>query len=526
MAYASLVRTDLVPQTERLNDRQARNNGGGFSYVLDDWARLDRFLILGSDASTAYQSARKLTRENAKVVELCWKADFRRTVDRIVEISVAGRAAKNSAAIVALALGTLAEDVAARQAVFAAMTKVCRTASDMFEFASICDALGKGWGRGLKNAFRNWYETTPVDRLGYQMAKYRNRHGYTHTRLVQRVRPRGLDDAARVGLYRWAAGNDLEGHALPDVMVGHLAAMKTETASELVPIIERHGLTWETVPTWALKDAKVWEALLPNLGLTALLRNLGTLTSLGVLKPLGRHNAFVEGRLLDPVQVRKSRLHPYAILYAMGVYRSGKSEKGERAWQPVSTIIDALNQAFYLAFDNIEPTGKRFLLGLDVSGSMVDNWIGSGILTAREASAAMAMVTARAEKAHAFIGFSQGITRLGITASMSLPEVMRCVEGLPFQYTDCAAPMLYAMREGLEVDTFVIYTDNETNKNSMHPSEALKKYRRETGIKAKLIVAAMTSTGFSIADPNDAGMLDIVGFDTAAPTIIRSFVTE
>jgi 60 kDa SS-A/Ro ribonucleoprotein len=32
------------------------------------------------------------------------------------------------------------------------------------------------------------------------------------------------------------------------------------------------------------------------------------------------------------------------------------------------------------------------------------------------------------------------------------------------------------------------------------------------------------TNGFSIADPNDDGMLDIIGFDTAAPALIGDFV--
>ena len=43
------------------------------------------------------------------------------------------------------------------------------------------------------------------------------------------------------------------------------------------------------------------------------------------------------------------------------------------------------------------------------------------------------------------------------------------------------------------------------------------------GIPARLIVVAMTATGFSIADPEDAGMLDVVGFDTAVPNLISEF---
>jgi 60 kDa SS-A/Ro ribonucleoprotein len=40
---------------------------------------------------------------------------------------------------------------------------------------------------------------------------------------------------------------------------------------------------------------------------------------------------------------------------------------------------------------------------------------------------------------------------------------------------------------------------------------------------AKLIVVGMVSNGFSIADPNDAGMLDVVGFDTSAPAVMADF---
>lgn len=59
----------------------------------------------------------------------------------------------------------------------------------------------------------------------------------------------------------------------------------------------------------------------------------------------------------------------------------------------------------------------------------------------------------------------------------------------------------------------------------MKPHEALKKYRTEMNIPdAKLVVCGMTSTGFTIADPTDPGMLDVVGFDSAVPDLVRSFV--
>lgn len=42
----------------------------------------------------------------------------------------------------------------------------------------------------------------------------------------------------------------------------------------------------------------------------------------------------------------------------------------------------------------------------------------------------------------------------------------------------------------------------------------------------RLAVIGMVSNGFSIADPNDAGMLDIVGMSTDTPNLISSFVSD
>ncbi len=83
--------------------------------------------------------------------------------------------------------------------------------------------------------------------------------------------------------------------------------------------------------------------------------------------------------------------------------------------------------------------------------------------------------------------------------------------------------MVVAQEEKMEVDTFIIITDNETWAGNIHPHIALQKYRQASGINAKCIVMAMSVSGFTIADPKDSGMLDVVGFDTDVPQIIADF---
>ena len=83
--------------------------------------------------------------------------------------------------------------------------------------------------------------------------------------------------------------------------------------------------------------------------------------------------------------------------------------------------------------------------------------------------------------------------------------------------------MLYAQAKGMEIDTLAFYTDSETWAGNVHPVNALRDYRRVSGIDARLVVVGMVSNGFSIADPTDPGMLDVVGFDTATPQLISDF---
>jgi len=187
-------------------------------------------------------------------------------------------------------------------------------------------------------------------------------------------------------------------------------------------------------------------------------------------------------------------------------------------------VIDALNAAFYTAFRVVEPTGRRMLLALDVSGSMGAGRVAGTSLTPREASVAMALITAAAEANTHIVGFTGGMVPLKLSPSMRLDDAVHTVSGLPMDSTDCAQPMLYALRRGLSVDAFVVYTDSETWAGSIHPVQALRQYRERTGIAARLVVVGMVSNGFSIADPDDGGRLDVVGFDTATPAVIADFI--
>ena len=526
MSKYSRMAQKPVPQSEPLNERQVQNAAGGFVFAIDDWGRLDRFLILGSDAPTYYQTAKALTKENAACVTRCWTADPGRTADRIAEISNSGRAPKNDPAIYALAMGASHANQEARRAALATVPDVCRTSTHLFMFVDLCRVLGRGWGRSLKRAVARWYETKDAGDLAYQAVKYRAREGYTHKRLLQLSHPKatGVAGQEKATVYRWICGKKDDGpRQVPKIIIAHEQAMAPTTSRvALIGLIRANKLPWEAIPTEATKDPEVWAAMLPTLGLTAVIRNLGKMTSYGALVPLSEAVATVVSRLSSQEEIRKARVHPFQILQAMAVYKSGKGFRGSLHWQPVPSVVAALDRAFYMAFANVESSGKRTMVALDVSGSM-DSRFQDSSLSVREAAAAMAMVTVRREPNHAIMAFARGFVPLDISAADSLATVVEKTSRLGMDGTDCAQPMLFALRRKIPVDVFAVYTDNETWAGRMHPPAALQLYRKEMKIPAKLIVVGMTSSGFSIADPNDGGMLDVVGFDSSAPSLIADF---
>ena len=218
-------------------------------------------------------------------------------------------------------------------------------------------------------------------------------------------------------------------------------------------------------------------------------------------------------------------MHPIQLLTALKTYEQGHGERGKSTWTPVPQVIDALNAAFYTAFKNVVPTNKRIMLALDVSGSMGWGTIaGAPGITPAVGAAAMALVTAATESSYMIFGFADTFRPLTISPSQRLDDVVKYTAKMTFGRTDCAQPMLYAIEKKLEVDAFVVYTDNETWAGSIHPVQALRMYRQKSGIPAKLVVVGMTATGFTIADPDDAGSMDVVGFDSAAPAVIADFI--
>lgn len=512
-----------IPMTDVMTP-QVANSAGGYVWTVDHWTHLLRFLVLGSSACTYYASARKLTLENAEAVLQCIDVDGLRTVRTIVDVSTSGRAPRNDAAILALAICLKAGELSTRKAAADAVVRVCRTGTHVFELASAVDEMG-GWGRVTRRAFSRWYQRNDVDSLAYHVSKYRQRNGWSHRDVLRKAHPTP-PSKAHDALYRWVTKGELSADA--PARLGRVGeAAHAEDAATVIRLITDHGLVREEVPTRFLSDRDVWDALLRSgrgMPMTAMLRNLAKMTSLGLLSSGSNATRHVYRKLTDTEQLKRARIHPLQILVALNTYTRGRGGKGKLTWTPVRAVSKALDQAFSLSFEAVPKTGKRHLLAVDVSGSMGWSEIaGMTGITPAIGAAAMAAVTHRAEASCHLTAFSTHLTPVDLPRNATSTQVQQAFARIPMGGTNCALPMLHALKHRIPIDTFVVYTDSETWSGTVHPAEALRRYRDAMGIDARLIVAGMISNGFTIADPDDKGMLDVVGFDITAPQLMARF---
>ena len=547
MSYLTRITRRPVGQREQLRPDQVANSEGGYVFEVDPWMRLRRFLILGSEGGSFYAGERSLTLQNTQALDECIALDGARVVVEIVAVSQAGRAAKNDPAVFALARCAAADDLATRRAALDALPEVCRTSTHLFQFLAFARAW-RGWGRSLRRAVGAWYADRPLDGLAHQAVKYRNREGMTHRDALRLAHPGAAVSAGnptldvspeRTRLFEWIVrGGRPEG--LPRIVDGYLRAQAASTAAQTAALVREYELPREALLSQHLTHADVWAALLERMPMTAMIRNLATMTRVGLLTPGSEASALVADRLADGERLRRARIHPLSVLIAARTYAAGRGLRGRSSWEPVAGIVDALDGAFYRAFGNVTSSGARLLLALDVSGSMVSPIAGVPNLSAREASAAMALVTLAAEPNTEVVGFHasgggwtarsrgrfgrpDGLTPLPLSPRQRLDDAVARVSGLPFGGTDCALPMLYALAKGRSVDTFVIYTDSRHGPVASTRPRRCDASARRSGIAARLIVVGMVANRFSIADPNDAGMLDVVGFDTSTPEVIGGF---
>jgi hypothetical protein len=209
--------------------------------------------------------------------------------------------------------------------------------------------------------------------------------------VVEMTHPSPRDDR-QSALFKYLLDRRHHDDARADAEV--LPVLAAAAALDVVPMDDRRavlrargpaalgeaGFSWERLSGWLPggMDAEAWEAVIPSMGVMALLRNLRNFDHAGISEAAIEA---VVAKITDAEQIAKARLFPYQVWAA---YKHAPSDNWKRA----------LGRTLEHTAGNI-PALDGTLVVIDTSGSMQAAVSGRSAMQRVEVAAVMAMATAK-----------------------------------------------------------------------------------------------------------------------------------
>jgi hypothetical protein len=269
--------------------------------------------------------------------------------------------------------------------------------------------------------------------------------------------------------------------------------------------IREAGLTWEDVLSQygsKVDKAKLWEAMIPNMGIMALIRNLRNFDEAKVSDKAAQ---LVISELQDPEQIAKSRQFPYRFLSA---YRAAPSLR----WG------HALETALHASMLNVPEFTGRTLVLIDTSASMRQTVSAKSQVRHVDVAALVGLTFAHRSRVKSdVIGFADNAFRFDVSVGGSVLRDMdafdRCIGSVGHGTNTVAA--LQATYNGH--DRVIICHDGQ------YGSFAYAWPTLSTSLPAHVPLFSIDTSGYqaSAVDTSEPNRYEIGGFSDKLFTMVK-----
>jgi len=513
-----------TPQTQPFGGATEKNYAGGYAFPTSEAEMLKRFLILGADTRTYYVNEKVQVDNFLDTVKKVVDADPNMAIDLAIHAS--NNAPRIDPAIFTLAVATTSQDEKARSRALKAINEVCRIPTHYFKMARFIRQL-RGWSPQVSAAFNKYYHGTPVAKLAYHAVKYKQREGFSHRDLLRLCHPKAHSEK-RNQIFKYMTSGTCDFDPQDEVFYPILGErlINGEFVSEVsaLGIISKYGLTEEMIPD-KFKGKMVWDALAPNMGSQAWLRNIVRMASDGYID-IGTTGVTTFLEKFHRENVEKTRLHPIDFLKAYVAYRDGIFMGKGHAYDfnVVPWVTQRLWDGIYYAIPNMKPTNRKILLAYDHSGSMTSPVDFAGVMMApADMQVILGLLYTKVEPATLSISFGTSVKEHSFTPSTTLDEITNAIPKYG-EGTDCSLPIKWLLDKKLKVDALIEFTDQMSWFGTGHVSEWAKKYRQEVNPDFRFVIYQMQPYPTQLTDKNDPLSMGVVGLDTSAVELVGAFL--
>jgi 60 kDa SS-A/Ro ribonucleoprotein len=358
--------------------------------------------------------------------------------------------------------------------------------SDLQDFMTIIEGQGRGQGgRAIKRQVTQFLNTISE----YWAIKYNGRgRGYSLADIVKTVHPKPVSDKQKA-IFAYLVGREYDKTQVPQISA-YENLKKTTNTREQIALIQEGRLPHEVVTGVIKPSSEIWTAILHQMPIFALLRNLNTMDRAGVLD---ENREYIISVLNDPKRLQKSKILPFRFVNAF--------QQVEKSW-----IKDVLRQAVELTHSNLPDIHGKTAVFLDVSGSMEGDYLRTGSV--------FALALYKKTKGNGI--FWTFDTRVYDPQPSMYDSILSQAERIEAKGgTDTGAPVEKLREDNLYVDNIIIITDEQQNTGSPFYKE-LEKYRYTINPDTKAFVIDIAPYRSAMVPPTDKNTHYIYGWSETA----------
>jgi 60 kDa SS-A/Ro ribonucleoprotein len=488
------------------------------------WHYVNRFLRAGNELGIHEVPVPDFWRTATPALDLCMRQDGPALVRLAVESLTAGRAHRPEPALFVLAKVIAEGPAAARQAALEALPGALKSGAHLFQLLAYLDDHAK-WDWRLRTALRAWYTSRSTTELANVVLRSLQAGSWNHRKLLGIAEP-NPPTPEHAALLRWLRGEPLDGALIHapglDLIAAYETLQKTDSLAIALSLLGRWPLLREHVPARWLTYPEVWTAVLSTLSLEALVRWIPRLADTELPVAQQRVHALAVERLKTLSALKTQTLSPFAALAALGAVQAGCRA---RALPVPAALAAALKAMFHQRLRATPRTLGTLVIAVDpAAGAMsgeIDTLIG---LSPREAFAATAlMAAAGANQAHV-LAFGDGLVPIPIAPGETLDGLLAKLDAVPGGPPDGAAPMEWAIENGVHADAVLVLSANRPSPNANRIWASLLHYRARSERATRWLAVSCGEGRLCPEPPIDFDMLEVAGLDAQVPALVGDWL--